>query len=334
MITNRRDAVALLAGGGLSALSIPPSIAAAREAAPTSAPPPDKELMVPVEGGRVYVRVNGRLDAAKPPLMILHGGPGGSHSGYLPAIALSDERAVILYDQLDCGRSERPLDPANWTVPRYVSEIDAIRKALGVERLNVLGASWGGTLAAEYGMSRPAGLNSLVLASPLISTPRWIADANLLRRRLPLHVQTEINRCEAAGIPAKDPGCEKATRAFYMAFSSAELRPRYIAAYEQAMPRTFTPELYTTMWGGSEFQSTGTLKTYDAEARLGRIAAPTLYLSGEWDVVLPETARRFAARTPGAVSRVIPRASHSLQIDQPAAWLTELRGWLGRHDRA
>ena len=112
-------------------------------------PAPDREAMVPVEGGRIYVRVNGRLDGPRPPVLMIHGGPGGSHSVFLNALPLADERAVILYDQLDCGRSDNPDNPDNWRVARFVDEVDAIRRALAIPRLHVLGASRGGTIALE-----------------------------------------------------------------------------------------------------------------------------------------------------------------------------------------
>src|SRR4051812_44311285 len=95
---------------------------------------PDREEMVPVEGGRVYVRINGDLKASRPPIVFAHGGPGSSHWYWLNATALADERAVILYDQLDSGRSDHPGDPKNWTVPRFVDELPAIARALGIAR--------------------------------------------------------------------------------------------------------------------------------------------------------------------------------------------------------
>ncbi|HYX46112.1 MAG TPA: alpha/beta fold hydrolase, partial [Sphingomicrobium sp.] len=145
---------------------------------PASYPPPDRELMAPVPGGSVYVRINGRLAGPRLPVVMIHGGPGGTHSGFLNALALADERAVILYDQLDSGRSDHPNNPANWTVARFTDEVDAVRRAVGVPRWHVLGASWGGTIALEYGARRPPELAGLVLASPLVSTRSWIADAN------------------------------------------------------------------------------------------------------------------------------------------------------------
>src|SRR5262252_4462626 len=83
-------------------------------ARPAVFPPPDRELMAPVRGGRIYVRINGRLDRGGPPIVMVHGGPGGTHAEFLDALSLADGQAVILYDQLDCGRSDRPDNPANW----------------------------------------------------------------------------------------------------------------------------------------------------------------------------------------------------------------------------
>ena len=164
MLLDRRR---LLAGLALLA----PAAAWAR--GPASYPAPDREEMVPVEGGRLYVRVNGDLKSPKPPVVFIHGGPGGSHAAFLDTLALANERAVILYDQLDSGRSDHPMNPANWRVPRFVDEVGAVKSALGVERWHVCGQSWGGTVALEYGARRPAGLASLVLAGPLISTRSW-----------------------------------------------------------------------------------------------------------------------------------------------------------------
>src|SRR4051794_13718082 len=105
---------------------------------PAAYPAPDREAMIPVPGGRVYVRVNGTLAGPRPPVVFLHGGPGGTHATYLDALALADERAVILYDQLDSGRSDRPNNPANWTVARFTDEVSAVARALGVRRWHVL----------------------------------------------------------------------------------------------------------------------------------------------------------------------------------------------------
>lgn len=322
----RRATLGLITGA--ATLGLAPAHAAPSPL--TAAPPPDRELMVPVPGGRVYVRVNGDLAARRPPLLMAHGGPGGSHASNLQAIALSGDRAVILYDQLDCGRSDAPGDPANWTVPRFVAEIDPIRQALGLDRLHFLGHSWGGTLGLEYGARRPPGLASLILQGPLISTPVWIADARRLRATLPPRVRAELARCDT--IPADSPGCEVATDVFYNHFNAIERRPPWLQAYRDTLPMGFNPRLYQALWGPNEFRADGQLATYDGTPLLRRIPAPTLVLSGRFDSILPDTARRFARMIPRGEVQVIPGAAHAIQLDQPQRWLTALDDWLRRFD--
>jgi proline iminopeptidase/L-proline amide hydrolase len=290
--------------------------------------------MAPVPGGRVYVRVNGRLDGPKPPLVAIHGGPGGNHASLLPLLALTDERAIILYDQLDSGLSERPNNRANWTVERFTDEVDAVRRAVEVRRWHVLGHSWGGTVALEYGARRPKELAGLVLASPLVSTRSWIADANALRAQLPPDVQATLRTCDP---PAPiTPACDTATTVFYRNFNGREPPEDAIRAYALAHPQLrLNRKLYDTMWGSSEFVSTGTLKSYDGEPLLARLdGRHTLFIDGQYDEARPATLGVFAARVPGAEFAVIPGAAHGFLNDRPEEGLGILRPWLRRQDPA
>jgi L-proline amide hydrolase len=292
---------------------------------------PDREAMVPVEGGRIYVRVNGALDGAKPPILFIHGGPGSSHWGWLNATALADERAVILYDQLESGRSDRPGDPANWTVPRFLAEIEAIRAHFGIRRWHVLGGSWGGTLALEYGATRPAALAGLVLQSPLVSTEVWLKDATLLKEGMSPEVRDLLNTCDTPGA-APEAACQAATDAFYAAHVRHVIPPPAIAAYRDALPAPFAAGLYNHMWGRAEFTCTGTLKDYDGRPLLARLdAARTLFVAGTDDEARPETIAGFA-ETVGAQFVEIPNAAHSIMLDNPATYLGLLRPWLRKQD--
>ena len=325
LILTRRS---LFAGGAVLGMAALPAWARG----PASYPAPSRELMVPVEGGRVYVRVNGDLTGRRPPMVILHGGPGGTHGAYLDALALAEERAVILYDQLDSGRSDWPGDRRNWRVARFVDELDAIAQALDVARWHVVGHSWGGTLALEYGARRPARLQSLVLASPLISTRSWIADADTLRRALPKPVRDELHRCETLRLPLPS-SCDAATNAFYAAHNGREPPSDGMRAYRPPQDRGYNAQLYQTMWGPSEFAATGTLKAYDGEPLLAKLdGARTLFIAGQHDEARPATLAAFAARVPGAEYAVLPGAAHGIFNDRPDETVAVLRGWMARHD--
>lgn len=296
---------------------------------PDGYPAPHIEKMVPVEGGRVYVRVNGRIHGAKPPIVMLHGGPGGDHEHFMPAVALADERAVVLYDQLDCGQSDRPNDPKNWRVDRFVDEIDLVRKALGIDRWHLLGHSWGGTLALEYGARRPAALRGLAMASPLVSTKSWIADANALRATLPADAQAKIASCDAG--PSRT--CDDGVNAFYRAFNGREPAKPAAIAYAGVHPNGFNPRLYNAMWGPSEFACTGSLKDYDGEPLLAKLdGRRTIFLGGQYDEARPTTLAGFASRVPGAEFGTIPGSAHGIFADRTLETVALIRGWLARQD--
>jgi len=295
---------------------------------------PDQELMVPVEGGRIYVRVNGDLNGRRPPLIYMHGGPGGNHIGLLPLTALAEQRAVILYDQLDSGRSDAPEDPANWRVSRFVDELDHIRAALGVERWHVGGGSWGGTLAIEYGARRPRALQSLIVQSPLVSTRSWMADAARLRRQLPAATRDTLTACEASP-PPEAALCDAATKAYYAAHVRRSTgRNPVLAEYAGREPRRAGRVIYERMWGKSEFAASGILKTYDGEALLKRLNGPrTLFVSGQYDEATPATVAGFARQVRGSTFKEIKGAAHAILADQPEPFLELVSGWCARFDR-
>jgi len=125
------------------------------------------EGYVNVTGGRVWYRIVG--SGSRTPLLVVNGGPGNSSHYVKPLSALADERPVIFYDQLGCGRSDRPDDTTLWRTERFVEEVAQIRKALGLEEVHLYGHSWGTMLAVDYMLTKPKGIKSLILASPALS---------------------------------------------------------------------------------------------------------------------------------------------------------------------
>ena len=103
-------------------------------------------------------------------LLLLNGGPG-LPCDYLrdPHIPLANEGyRVIAFDQLGCGNSDRPEDPALWCISRYVEEVETVQKTLGLEHVHLLGQSWGGWLSIEYALTYPDAIRSLILRIPAV----------------------------------------------------------------------------------------------------------------------------------------------------------------------
>lgn len=140
------------------------------------------------------------------PLLLLHGGPGGSSDIFEPLDAWANHgQTVIRFDQLGCGRSDRPRDLALWTISSCLEQITTVRNALGLERLHLIGHSWGGMLALEYLLTRPAGVQSLCLSSSVVSVQLWVEEALRLRSQLPRHIAQALERCETSYRPRPLP---------------------------------------------------------------------------------------------------------------------------------
>ena len=86
-----------------------------------------------------------------------------------------------------------------WTIPLYVEEVDVVRQALGLERIHLLGQSWGGMLAMEYMFTQPKGVASVTISNSPASMIQWVEEANKLRQQLPPEVQAALLKHEAAG---------------------------------------------------------------------------------------------------------------------------------------
>jgi proline iminopeptidase len=153
------------------------------------------EGFVAVERGRMWYHRVGT--GAGTPVVLLHGGPGVCSYYLKPLLALSTDRPVIIYDQLGCGKSDRPTDTTLFTVDRYVRELQALRDSLGLREIHLLGHSWGAMLAQAYMGTNPAGVKSLILSSPLVTTAQWEQDADSLLKALPDSMRAAIAKHEA-----------------------------------------------------------------------------------------------------------------------------------------
>ncbi|MEM1111557.1 MAG: proline iminopeptidase-family hydrolase [Pseudomonadota bacterium] len=284
---------------------------------------PRQSGFVEVPGGPVWYEIMG--DGEDTPLLLLHGGPGGHSCGAQYMAQLGDERPVIRYDQLGSGRSGWPKDSSLWQRDRFVAELDAVRNALGLDEVHILGHSWGASLAAYYFLETGGeGVQSLILSSPLISTPRWIADTNLLRQQLPNDIQATLTEHELASTTDSD-AYRKASQAFYDLFVT---RGEAVEKYDCAGVR-FNAVIYEQMWGPTEFHATGSLSDFDLTPRLKEIDIPTLFVTGEFDEARPETVAEFAAAVPGARFEEIPGVAHASGSRAPVYFRRLIRDFIG-----
>jgi L-proline amide hydrolase len=295
---------------------------------------PVSERLVTFRGWNVWTQIHGDLDglaSGRLPVLMLHGGPGVPHD-YLENMAklAATGRPVIFYDQLGCGKSDRPDDPALWTVDLFKEEIDVVRNALGLDRIHLLGQSWGGMLAMEYVLTQPAGVASLIIASSPASMRVWVEEANRLREALPAEIQATLLRHEAAGT-TDDPEYQTTMLAFYQRHVCR------IVPMPDQVQRAFDgmgAQVYHTMNGPSEFHVVGTLKDWDIRDRLGEIALPTLITSGRYDELTPMQGEIIQRGIPGSRWVLFEESSHMPHVEEETRYLAVLDDFLSRVEAA
>ncbi|WP_085991297.1 proline iminopeptidase-family hydrolase [Oceanobacillus senegalensis] len=282
-----------------------------------------QEGFIEVTGGKVWYQIHGDY-LNKAPVIVLHGGPGSSHYSLQGLKVIAEERPVIFYDQLGCGKSDRPNDTSLWNLDRFVEELRHIKEALHLEEFHILGHSWGTTLAASYYLKYPDGVKSIIFSSPCLSAPRWAEDQERNRKKLPINVQITLKTCEKFGTTETDE-YKEATKVFNQHFvCRRNLKPEFLengAKYKN-------PEVYRVMWGPSEFHVTGNLKDFDCTAQLKEFKVPTLYTCGQYDEATPESTEYYSSLTPNSKFHVFENSAHMPYIEQEEDYMKVMKEFL------
>jgi L-proline amide hydrolase len=274
-----------------------------------------REGYVDFRGYRTWYRIVGELDSATP-LLTLHGGPGSTHNYFAPLEALAPERPVVLYDQIGCGNSDRP-DDIEWSVEVFRDEVAAVRHRLGLERIHLLGTSWGGMLAQEHVFSGAEGIVSLVLSSTLANIALWNEEQLRFKAQLPTDVVEVLDRHERAGT-YDDPEYEQAMEVYFDRhfYRGAKPRPEL-----EAMSAGRAPEIYRAMQGPNEWTTTGALKGWDTRDRLHEIDVPTLVVRGRYDMCTEPIAAELVSGIKGAREIVLEHSSHTPALEESERYL-------------
>lgn len=291
-----------------------------------------QEGYLPFRGYQTYYRVVGDLNSEKTPLLLLHGGPGSTHNYFeaFDQLTATTGRPVVMYDQLGCGRSSRPDDDQLWCAETWVAELRAVREFLHLDKIHLLGQSWGGMLAIIYQCDdQPAGIQSLILASTLSSAQLWQQEQHRMIRFMSAADQAAIAQAEATG-DYTTPAYLAANDRYMLAHAAGPVTansPEFLRRPKQSGTRA-----YNVAWGPNEYCPTGTLRDYDYTAKLRQVTTPTLVTSGTNDLCTPLVAKTMADNLPNSAWTLFAHSRHMAFIDEPTAYLARLTAWLAAHD--
>ncbi len=283
--------------------------------------------MVPVVGGRYKVWTK-RVGSGPVKLLLLHGGPGFPHD-YLEAMESFLPQAGIemyYYDQLGVGNSDTPDDPALWTLPRYLEEVEEVRRGLGLDRFVLYGHSWGGILAIEYALHYQQHLRGLVVSNMTAGIQSYLKRTAMLKATLLAPAAlARFNALEAA---------KQYDSPEYTKIVMEELYPKMLCRltpWPEPVNRAFrlaNEKIYNQMQGKSEFEVTGNLKDWERWDRLHEIKVKALTIGSTYDEMDPEDMKKMARLMPNAVSAICPNGSHLDMWDDQAVYFRHLLEFL------
>ena len=261
-------------------------------------------------------------------VLLLHGGPAFTHDylecfeDFLPSAGIE----FYYYDQLGCGNSDIPTDTSLWKLPRFVEEVEQVRKGLGLEDFYIFGHSWGSLLAMEYLQKYQKHVKGAILSNMTAGVQSYLLYANQLKQKFfspaviktydsldhlkkydsPLYQDLLMKNLYSHVICQLDPWPEPAMRVFKKA----------------------NFKIYAQMQGVDEFHVTGNLKSWEMWDRLKNITVPTLVLGGMNDEMNPEDMKREGKLIPNSRTYLCPKGAHFAMYDDQENYFTNLLSFL------
>jgi proline iminopeptidase len=276
----------------------------------------DTEIYFDIDGAGLVP--DGPRMRERPIAFIIHGGPGGDHSGFKPVLApLAERMQLVYFDHRGQGRSARG-DAAKYTLDENVEDMEALRRHLGTGPIVSIGTSYGGMVAMAHAARYPDAISHLVLVVTA-------AHGGFIKRA------REI--VETRGTPEQRRICERLWTGTFKDVSElreyyAVMAPLYSRRYDAAAGALGTQRtLYDVEPLNRAFGDV--LRTFDLRPELPRITAPTLVLAGRHDWICPpEFSEEIAGLIPGAELRVFEESSHSIRSDEPQAFIDSVKGFV------
>src|SRR5437868_6155834 len=296
---------------------------------------PEEQGFVDANGVMVYYKLLGRGK----PLLVVHGGPGASHDYFLPyLLPLARHYRLVFIDERGSGQSEKLEEVSAYTVDNMVEDVEAVRRALNLGQISLLGHSYGGVLAQAYALKYQKNLSHLILGSTFSSTKAMNDVLARIKQNIPSDARERVNKMESEGLYGHGKDYEKNRyTSDYMIAAWGDGYFPYL--YQNRPDPNYDPvdngkmawDLYKEMWGEhGEFVIDGNLKSAEYTEQLSAIKIPTLIIAGDHDESDPSLSRTMHEKIGGSKLVILPRSGHMTFVDQPGLFQEAIEEFLGK----
>lgn len=289
------------------------------------------EGKMPFKGFETYYRIV-NPDGNKTPLIFLHGGPGSTHNYFevLDFIGQIDDRPLVMYDQIGCGKSMITGHPELFNAEVWTDELIALREYLNLEYVHILGQSWGGMLQIYYHINRqPKGVKSHILSSTLSSAKLWREESFRRISYMQEDMQEAIYKADKTG-NYDDPLYLRAVEAFMFRYCDGPINENSPEPLKR--PKIKGDEAYMVGWGPNEFTPTGTLGGFEYTDQLNEIKVPCLVMSGTMDLSSPYISKKIYDNLASGHWELFQFSRHMPFVEETDKYADILIKWLNAND--
>jgi proline iminopeptidase len=269
-------------------------------------------------------------------LLLLNGGPGMSHEYFecMESFLPKEGIEFIYYDQLGTGYSDNPNDTAMWDLPRYVEEVEQVRKALKLDKDNfyLLGHSWGGILGMQYALKYQSNIKGLIVSNMMASCPKYGEYSKVLEKQMNPEILKTIKELEAK----KDYANPKYMGLLMENFYNKHILRKPVSEWPEPVNRAssrLNQSLYITMQGPSELGISGKLTNWDVSKQLPDITVPTLVIGAKHDTMDPEYMKWMATQFKSGTYLYCQNGSHMCMYDDQETYFKGLIDFLKKGNK-
>lgn len=267
------------------------------------------------------------------PLFFIAGGPGGSHYGLRSFDSLSTTNTLVYFDGLGRGKSDLAKNVQEYSLDRDIEDLEGLRKAMGYEKINILGHSYGGLVAQGYAIKYPKQVKHLILANTFHSYVMWQENDDNSNREIRTNypeVWDTLMRARERGIISSDPIHQeiysKVPYGFLYAYNPTNFKARGRKPY----PNPFNADLYYQMVGkDGDFIVGSDIGNFDFRKTLKTLPMPILIIAGRYDrVAVPWMQVKYKYYCPQAQFVMFENSGHNPQVEEPEKEFALIRRFL------
>jgi proline iminopeptidase len=291
---------------------------------------PSEGYITASDGVRLFYKTVG---SGAETLVAVHGGPGNSLNSILPDLEpLAKNRTVIYYDQRGGGRSDLIKDPEKLSIRKHIEDLETVRKFFKLDKMTLLGNSWGGLLIGFYAAAHPDRVERMVFHAPASPTQAFMFEMrDEIERRLERRYNSDGTKRyralfnQQAWLKARDP--RAVCREFYQTLLAVYAsNPESMKLFKGDVCAGPEEAVRTQLVVNDQILRS--LGSWNLLPSLSVVKAPVLVVHGAADVIPVKSSEAWASAMPNARLLIINGAGHMPQFEQPEIFFKAVETFL------